>query len=1301
MLQLHTLGELRLTASGSDLLPGRRKELALLAYLARQSPKAVRREELIDLLWDERDEERARSSLRQALLRLRRAVGDALVVDRETVHLDIRVVALDAREFEDDARAGRDRDAVERWRGDFLLGADDVGGEAFQTWLDAERESLRRRLSSTLERLVAAATDAGDVSAIVRWAERWANLFPLEEQPALSLIDVLFRTGRSDDAIAHRSAYITRLHRELGTEPSAEFERRTRDVAPTRKPVAVRHPGSGALFTPDLVGRDAALAELTAAWHEVQSGGSATVIVEGAEGLGKTLLCERFLQSIHDCLILRARAREDANNEPWRIARDLVAQLAEAPGLGGASARALADLARLAPAVAARFSNLPEPERSDDALCAAVAEVLETVAEELPVALFVDDLPWADEATADLVVRLARQHHPGLLVLVTARFATSAKPVELCQVPRVRRLKLQPLQPAEIEALLRSMIAMPADESGALARRLHAETGGNPFYSAEIIAAMVDDGHLTLDSSGIWRTSGRVGASPLPLPSSIRDALGRRLVRLTMPARHVAGAAARLSEPCARDRLRAEVGLPPDVFETALDELISRRLLRPTPASPDVGDAFEFAHPIARRVARERLTVPPTLPSTRQTPVWRKRATLLGVAVLAVAAGTLAALSLRPKGVDVPTVAIGEISPRGDVDTLGVAKSVVDMLATNLARVPSLRVVSSVRMYELIAALHGGTEPSAWATAARRAGAGELVEGSLYRSGSVLRLDLRRVDLRTGAVNRAYSVRGADPFDLVDRATTEIAADLGLAFGNARFADATTRSLVAYRFYEEGLRSWAIADLHSAARLFDAAVAEDSTFAMARHYALKTREALYLPITSAERATLTRLAERATDRERLLIQSEWMSAKRPQFVAIAETLAARYPAEPDGHYLLGEARVGVGDFAGALPHFQRVVEMDSLGLRGMNARCRACSALRMIVDANIHIDSAAASERVAREWVRVQPRSAEAWHALARSLEVEGHWDEAITSRHTAVSIAPGWEYTAHYPAMIRFRAGDFRRADELLRQIASTGSANDRPNALWLLTISLRNQGRLAEAADVSRQLISAPGTLDLGAFQHHAQVLFELGRLRDAAALFDSVARTTTAGASDDWIMRHRTWNLTHRAAAVAALRDTAVLAVLADSIQWWGERSGYERDLRLHYHVRGLLHALRGELEPAVVSFQRAIFTPTTGYTRTNLEMARALIALGRPREAVATLQSALRGEIQASNLYVTRTDLYELLGMAWQGAGQPDSAVTNYQRVLDAWRDADASFHARRDSVRTRILRLKGDTSKPRR
>src|ERR1041384_6611436 len=77
-LRLQSLGFLRLCGPGGELLAHRRKELAVLVILADRSPRAVRREELIALFWGERSEERARHSLRQVVLRLRRACGEII-----------------------------------------------------------------------------------------------------------------------------------------------------------------------------------------------------------------------------------------------------------------------------------------------------------------------------------------------------------------------------------------------------------------------------------------------------------------------------------------------------------------------------------------------------------------------------------------------------------------------------------------------------------------------------------------------------------------------------------------------------------------------------------------------------------------------------------------------------------------------------------------------------------------------------------------------------------------------------------------------------------------------------------------------------------------------------------------------------------------------------------------------------------------------------------------------------------------------------------------------------------------------
>jgi tetratricopeptide (TPR) repeat protein len=159
-----------------------------------------------------------------------------------------------------------------------------------------------------------------------------------------------------------------------------------------------------------------------------------------------------------------------------------------------------------------------------------------------------------------------------------------------------------------------------------------------------------------------------------------------------------------------------------------------------------------------------------------------------------------------------------------------------------------------------------------------------------------------------------------------------------------------------------------------------------------------------------------------------------------------------------------------------------------------------------------------------------------------------------------------------------------------------------------------------------------------------------------------------------------------LTQGATALAAAGDTTALAARADSIERLGERSGYGRDQRLNHYVRGLLLAARGDPEGAAAEYRAAIWSPTFGFTRVNYELARALLALGRPTEAVSTLQAALRGDIEASNLYVTRTELHETLGDAWRAAGRVDSARVHYAAVVDAWRGGEPRFRARWERAR---------------
>jgi tetratricopeptide (TPR) repeat protein len=279
------------------------------------------------------------------------------------------------------------------------------------------------------------------------------------------------------------------------------------------------------------------------------------------------------------------------------------------------------------------------------------------------------------------------------------------------------------------------------------------------------------------------------------------------------------------------------------------------------------------------------------------------------------------------------------------------------------------------------------------------------------------------------------------------------------------------------------------------------------------------------------------------------------------------------------------------------------------------------------------------------------------------------------------------------YRATVAIRAGNFAEADRLLAERVRGGGPPVRNDGLWWQVVSFRNQGRLGAALDAAVRRRAGVGDSDIFGPLLEAQVLFEMGRARDAGRLFEAIAVSyrplVPVGSPDSALgdkARHLTWYLTHAATSYAAAGDTARLARLADSVQALGMLSAFGRDQRLHHHLRGLLLLARGQRDNAAASFRRAVYSTTFGYTRTNLELGRILMASGKPRDAVDVLAPALRGDLQASNLYVTHAELHEALAQAYEAAGVPDSARQHYAWVANAWRSADPPFRARAAQAR---------------
>jgi DNA-binding SARP family transcriptional activator len=773
----------------------------------------------------------------------------------------------------------------------------------------------------------------------------------------------------------------------------------------------------------------------------------------------------------------------------------------------------------------------------------------------------------------------------------------------------------------------------------------------------------------------------------------------RRLMSLLARLNDRAGALSAYDDFC--HRLRSVLDAEPTAHTRVMaDDIRSSRLpgpavaMTPVESAPDVSTGSAAASVDARPPDSIQTVAP-------RATGWRRHGRNFALAAMVLLLSSALGLGWHVRRAPAHEarliLAVGPVQAFGEEYDSGLSRVLPDMLSTSLARADVLRVISNSRLYEVLARLGAG---ASLAAAAREIGAQELLEGTLVRTeDGLLRLDLRRVDLHSGELRAVYQAKGPDPFVLVDRATAELLEAFGVSAPVDGIAAVSTSSLPAYRFYEEGLRAYYEGDDRAAERMFTAALTEDSIFAMAAYYRAQSRRTSDHAGFREDLHRAARLAGRASDRERLLIRSAWAQAMDdPAQLALADSLVTRFPTEPEGHLFLGKATFWGGAFLAALPHLRRAVAMDSLSLRGETLRCMACDALNDIVSSYMLADSLPAAEREARGWTTVQPNSARAWHALASTLEYQGSLAAAQTARDRAALLRSGNPRDPLYPVVLALRAGDFQRADRLLGERQDRSESLVQQNVLWYRVLSLRSQGRLLEALPAARQYrrmvhsATTTGHPPIWAAVLEAQVLLELGRVPQSVALWREMAASHYEPDSPSRTARHQAWTLTHAASASAARGDTLRLAALADTIEGLGRRSAYGRDPRLHHFVRGLLLSARGDNRGAAHEHQRAIFSTTSGYGRINLEMGRALLASGQPRQAAEVAGAALRGPLDAANLYVDRAELHELAGLAWDAAGRPDSAAVHYRWVVNAWQNADPSFADRRQILQLRLARL---------
>jgi DNA-binding CsgD family transcriptional regulator len=296
-----------------------------------------------------------------------------------------------------------------------------------------------------------------------------------------------------------------------------------------------------------LLERDSELAALQEHLAAARGGSGRLVWVQGEAGIGKTTLVDRFCAGVRGARVVHG------------VCDPMVTPRALGPVLDIAGRLGMLDVA-LGEAVSREqlFRGFLDELSSRSWVTVAVIE----------------DAHWADEATLDLL-RYTGRRIAGARALLIVTFRDDelgtdhplrATVGDLATTPGVDRLELGPLS-------LQAITELAAPSPDVDVNALHAQTGGNPFFVTEVLAA-----------------AGRL------VPATVRDAVLARVGRLSPPVRAVVDA-------CAVVPTRAETWLVAALAggrDSEVDEAVGSGVLR-----PDVAGTVAFRHELARRAVDE------------------------------------------------------------------------------------------------------------------------------------------------------------------------------------------------------------------------------------------------------------------------------------------------------------------------------------------------------------------------------------------------------------------------------------------------------------------------------------------------------------------------------------------------------------------------------------------------------------------------------------------------------------------------------------------------------------------------
>ncbi|HEY0464874.1 MAG TPA: protein kinase [Polyangiaceae bacterium] len=377
-----------------------------------------------------------------------------------------------------------------------------------------------------------------------------------------------------------------------------------------------------ALAPNDLIGRDAELADLHAAYYGVvgsapNAGQVSARVVYGEMGIGKTALLAAFLNELPpDARVLRVESSPALSEVPFATIsewiRELTGTRVDQPFEQARDqiTDAFGEFAseQEGPEVVLRMAELATGRVRQTVDDADVAETRQLIAlgmrrffaraaMDAPLVVALDGLQWSDRPSLDLIVEFLRRAEPlSVLVILLSRPEDRVS----SYIEGLVRVELKGLSAEHQLRLLQTRLGVSQGVRQVCADLLP-RAGGNPFFLLEMVDALLERGMLEIrERNGQQELVQveRLGDASLSLPSTLEQLIADRLNELPPEEQSVIEWLAVAGGPLGLADLRLISGEDPS---EAVTRLAARGLCELR------ADTIDVRHPLTRDVAYRAL----------------------------------------------------------------------------------------------------------------------------------------------------------------------------------------------------------------------------------------------------------------------------------------------------------------------------------------------------------------------------------------------------------------------------------------------------------------------------------------------------------------------------------------------------------------------------------------------------------------------------------------------------------------------------------------------------------------------